>query len=226
MQAELLGVRPGERVLDLGCGPGTDLGLFADAVGDGLAVGIDRSYAMAEKAVAAGAVQCCDGAAVGLRSAQFDATWVRAVLIHARSPAAVLAEVLRLLRPGGRVVVVEPDHGTHIAGPCDDDVFERVRQHRVRRFRNPRVGRSLKHLLVTAGYEQVTAQPAVLHFDDFAVARAAGGPFDRAVEDAIADGVVTTPEGQEYLRQLQSASDRGAFFFAAASVVASGRRPH
>jgi SAM-dependent methyltransferase len=147
------------------------------------------------------------------------------VLIHVQSPAAVVEEVMRLLRPGGRVVVVEPDHGTHIAGPCDDDVFERVRQHRVSRFRNAKIGRSLKHLLVTAGFEQVSAEPAVLRFDDFAVARAAGGPFDRAVEDAVADGVITAPEGQKYLSQLQSASDRGAFFFAAASVVASGRRP-
>jgi len=85
-------------------------------------------------------------------------------------------------------------------------------------------GRSLEHLLVKAGYEQVKARSAVLQFDDFAVARAAGGPFDRAVDDA-ADGVITTPEGQEYLRQLRSASERGAFFFAAASVLASGRRP-
>ena len=155
-QAGLLGARPGEHVLDFGCGPGADLALFAAAVGDGLAVGIDRSYAMAEKAAAAGAVQCCDAEAVGLRSAQFDAAWVRAVPIHVRSPARVLSEVMRLLRPGGRVLVLEPDHGTHIVGPCDDDVFE----------------------------------------------------------------------GQEYLSQLQSASDRGAFLFAAASVVASGRRPH
>lgn len=224
-QAALLGAQPGERVLDLGCGPGTDLAWFAGAVGDGLAVGIDRSYAMSVKAAAVAPVQCCDGAAVGLRAARFDAAWVRAVLIHARSPAAVLGEVLRLLKPGGRVVVVEPDHGTHIVGPCDDDVFERVRQHRVGRFRNAKVGRSLKHLLVSAGYEQVSAQSAVLQFDDVAVARAAGGPFDRAVEDAVADGVITISEAQDYLSQLQSASDRGAFFFAAASVVATGRRP-
>jgi ubiquinone/menaquinone biosynthesis C-methylase UbiE len=74
-QAELLDARPGERVLDLGCGPGTDLAFFAGAVGDGLAVGIDRSHAMAVKAAVASPVQGCDGAAVGLRSARFDAAW-------------------------------------------------------------------------------------------------------------------------------------------------------
>jgi len=56
-------------------------------------------------------------------------------------------------------------------------------------------------LLVTAGYEQVSAEPAVLQFDDFAVAPAAGGPFDRAVEDAVAHGVITAPEGRKYLSQ-------------------------
>jgi ubiquinone/menaquinone biosynthesis C-methylase UbiE len=224
-QAQLLEAQPGERVLDLGCGPGADLGLLAAAVGDGFAVGIDRSWAMAAAASSGGHVLCSDAGAIGVRSQQLDAVWVRAVLLHVTSPLAVLQEVRRVLRPGGRAVLVEPDHGTHIAGPSDPEVFERIREHRRTRFQNPLVGRALKDLLVSAGFEQVTASPVTVHFDDFVEARAAGGPFDRAVDDAVANGAISAEQGAWYLEKLEAANRRGGFFFAACSVVATGRRP-
>src|SRR3712207_8991033 len=47
-------------------------------------------------------------------------------------------------------------------------------------------------------------------------------PFDRAVEDAVGDAVITRAEGQRYLDDLAAGSARGSFFFAGGSVVARG----
>ncbi len=54
--------------------------------------------------------------------------------------------------------------------------------------------------------------------------RAVGGPFDRAVADAVADDAITAEEGAAYFASLEQADAQGAFFFAGLSVLVRATR--
>lgn len=123
----VLGVRPGHAVLDIGCGPGTDLGRLADVVGiDGSVVGVDRDPSMLAEAARRLAhrpnVLLHDGDAhdLPLGSASVDRARTDRVLQHVQDPGRVLAEARRVLRPGGVLGMAEPDWDT--LAVADEDV--------------------------------------------------------------------------------------------------------
>jgi SAM-dependent methyltransferase len=99
---ELLAPRPGERVLDLGCGDGA---LTAELVARGCrVVGVDASAAQVEAARRRGVdARVMDGEALAF-AAEFDAVFSNAALHWMPDAARVVAGVRRALRPGGRFV--------------------------------------------------------------------------------------------------------------------------
>jgi len=103
---------PGARhVLDLGCGPGNSTAHLRDAVGPG-AVGGDFAMPMLRRARRRGlALACMDAGALPVRSGSLDAVAFHSVLYLLPDRAAALREVHRVLRPGGRVVLLEPQEG-------------------------------------------------------------------------------------------------------------------
>jgi SAM-dependent methyltransferase len=108
---EMLSIASGDRVLDVGCGPGNFTRDFADAAGDGLVVGIDASDAMLEVAVRNNAVDNVayvrgDAGALPFRDASFDAVCCFAALYFIEEPMRALEEVVRVLAPGGRVALL------------------------------------------------------------------------------------------------------------------------
>jgi ubiquinone/menaquinone biosynthesis C-methylase UbiE len=111
----LMGLSPGDVVLDVACGPGNFSRDFARAVGDaGLVVGIDASRTMLER----GAVDLEDsglanlalvrGNAVDLpfRDSSFDGLCCFAALHLFDDPLAALGEMARVLAPGGRIALM------------------------------------------------------------------------------------------------------------------------
>ena len=110
----LMGLGPGDGVLDVACGPGNFSRDFARAVGeDGLVVGVDASRPMLERAVresaAAGLDNLCfvfaDAAALPFRDASFDAACCFAALNLFPEPFGPLDEMRRVLGPGGRIAL-------------------------------------------------------------------------------------------------------------------------
>lgn len=212
----------GDRVLDVGCGPGVDL---ADIARRGAsAVGLDLSATMAAMATdrargEGGMAVVGDGLALPLRTASFDACLCRAVLLHSPNPAEMVSEVARTLRAGGLAVFSEPDHGSHIVATTEIDVFERLLAHRRTTFRNPLVGRHLPDLVTAAGMVVQRSWAFPIVHRSLHSARRAGGPFGVAVQAAVDDEAITAGEAERYLDSLEELDRRGAFFFVAMSIA-------
>ena len=116
-----IGVGPGWRCLDLGCGPGGILHLLSARVGaGGHVVGLDADPVLLEAARTLMAtlrlsnVELVEGDAYrsGLPPAGFDLVHVRYLAGTAGQPSALLREAIRLARPGGVVAFEEPDTDT------------------------------------------------------------------------------------------------------------------
>jgi SAM-dependent methyltransferase len=122
----LLGLTPGDGVLDVACGPGNFTRTFGEAVGaDGLAAGLDASRTMLAQAArepAAPSVVYVRGDAGDLpfRDGSFDAVCCFAALYLIEDPMRAIAEIVRVTAPGGRVALLSSvNRGPAPAGLAD-----------------------------------------------------------------------------------------------------------
>ncbi|MEU1406966.1 methyltransferase domain-containing protein [Streptomyces sp. NPDC005728] len=109
-----LGLRPGDRVLDAGCGTGRALTPLRTAVGpSGVVAGVDLTPAMLQAAVRAGRnrdgrLVLADVAALPLRPGSLDAVFAAGLVAHLPRPAENLRELVRVVRPGGTLALFHP----------------------------------------------------------------------------------------------------------------------
>ncbi len=161
-------LRTGMRVLDVGCGPGSITVGIAQVIGPGEVVGIDRQSSQidkgralaAERGVANVSFELADLYSLPFPHASFDAVFANGVLMHLREPVRALAEVHRVLRPGGVAGVRDPDAGAMLRAPTTPLLEEwralalRVHEHN---GGNPHVGRHHRKFLLEAGFLRAEA---------------------------------------------------------------------
>lgn len=180
-----IGVASGWRVADLGCGPSGILDLLSERVGrEGRVLAVERdprmiehlTLTLKERGLTDVEIVEADATATGLEPGGLDLAHTRLVLVNVFEPHRVLAEMLRLVRPGGVVAAQEVDisgFGCFPENPSYDRLLAAVCT-AWQDGRDPFIGRRVPGLLLAAGATDV-------HADCFTVLQRHGDPNHRIV---------------------------------------------
>jgi ubiquinone/menaquinone biosynthesis C-methylase UbiE len=231
------GLLPRGVVADLGCGLGADTVMLARHVapGGGRVVALDRSRAMLDHARARPDVQGLpvefregDVQKLPFADASLDAVWMERVLVHAEDPAAVLAELARVLRPGGQAVLGETSQYGTIFDAADRTLSDRLEEISKASMRNPWVGAALPRLLRQAGFGRVEFAPELMQMpQDFEFA-AAVFRLRELLSRLADDGEVTEARAEAWWDGMRAAAEEGVLvclipFFTAFATCSPGR---
>jgi ubiquinone/menaquinone biosynthesis C-methylase UbiE len=171
---EAIAARSGERVADVGCGAAFYVAELSDEVGrDGSIVGVDSSesmLALAERRCASlrnVSFHTGDATALPVQDADFDCAFSVQVLEYVPDTAAALAELRRVLRPGGRVVIWDVDWATVSWRSDDDSRMERVLGTFDQHLAHRSLPRTLASQMRAAGFRDVISQGHVFASTEF-----------------------------------------------------------
>lgn len=227
---QLLAPRLGDRLLDAGCGTGDVARTLAGLVGpSGMVVGIEPSETMLTEACRRTRdrslpVEFRRGDVTDLEfdDASFDGARCERVLQHLAAPEAAVAELSRITRPGGRVVVIDTDWGMHAIDGADPRLTSRVVECWAHSPPNGWSGRRLPALLSAAGLRDPVVVAETLTSTD--AQRPARPPFPTMAAVATGAGALTHAEAEDWLAQLVDAGRRGRFFWAFTMFAVAGTR--
>jgi ubiquinone/menaquinone biosynthesis C-methylase UbiE len=210
----------GERILDVGCGPGFYVAELLDRVGPGGAVaGIDSSAPM----LALARRRCAgrdnvdfhqaDALSLPVADASFDAALCVQVLEYLPDPLPALREMRRALRTGGRVVVWDIDWSTVSWYSASPDRMRRVLRVWDTHKAHPSLPRTLTGLLRNAGFTGVRAAGHSFVSTGLDPQTFAGAVVP-LIEEFVADrDGVTAAELTGWTAEQRELDARGDFFF-------------
>lgn len=231
---DLLGVAPGERVLDVGCGSGAVTREISRRLGNrGVAVGLDPSPALldvarelAKEAGFGERVEFREGDARQLPfpDSSFDAVVCVTVLCHIPRGETAIPELVRVLRPGGRLGVFDLD--------TDMTTFTHPDRALTRRIIaaasdatavNGWLSRQLPLLFQRAGLVDVRARG----FFPLETARQSfyGDMADRSAEVAVKIGAITESEGRAWREAFHEQGRQGPIIAGRLHIFVWGRKP-
>jgi SAM-dependent methyltransferase len=158
------GIAPGQRVLDFGCGPGFLAIALAEKVdASGRVCGADINARFVADATRRAAAQSLkqlsfhhlDGSRLPFDSGTFDRAIAKNVLEYVPDLTTTLAELHRVLAPGGRLHAIDSDWGFVIVEPWGKATVDTFFEAAAPAFREPHIGRVLPGALARAGFRDV-----------------------------------------------------------------------
>lgn len=224
-------LKPGMRVLDIGCGPGTITYGLAQKVVPGQVIGIELDLAQTEpvleRAQAAGLnliFEQANAYDLPYDNDSFDAVFLSAVVGNLQRPEQMFGEVFRVLKPSGVVGVKEFNHSSNIVWPETqfltevNKLYERLR---LANGHDPDSGRRVPGLLVSAAFAIIDARAT---FDTIPRPEGTGSPIMEAmVREEWGPQFVergwATPEEVEKMIQASQIYKPGLDFFQATAWV-------
>jgi SAM-dependent methyltransferase len=216
------GIRPGWRVLEVGCGTGVVCRDLARIVGPrGAVVGVDPSRVLvaAARRLARehrlhGRVrfQMGDGTRLTFRDGTFDGALAVTVLLHVPKPEAVVREMIRVTRPGGIVAVQDQDYGTLALEHPDRALTRRILEGVAREmYPDPWSGRTLPGMLRRLGLGKIRLTTDV--YQDSQLEAWTWSMLERRAENAVKLGIVGERQAGVWLQAIRAQAEAGAFVF-------------
>jgi SAM-dependent methyltransferase len=232
----------GSRVLEAGCGVGAQTRLLARRSPGARFVSVDASP---ESLAQARAAIACEGLAnvefheadlfaLPFAEGSFDHVFVCFVLEHVRHPEEALRALVRALRPGGSLTVIEGDHGSAFFHPRSaraQRTIECLNQAQAAAGGDALIGRRLYPLLCGSGLADVQVSPRFVYADssrprwvDGFTRKTFIAMVEGAAEPALRLGLVDKVDWDEGIADLKrSAEADGTFCYT--FFKATGRRP-
>jgi ubiquinone/menaquinone biosynthesis C-methylase UbiE len=232
---EQMRAQAGQKVLDVGCGPGTDTIPLARWVGtSGQVIGIDYDADMiaeAEKRALEAEVGAwvihkhADAIALPFGSDYFDACRCERTFQHLHDPVKTLSEMARVTKSGGWIVVLDADWGSLSIDTSEIETERRyVRFFTEHMANNGYSGRQLYRLFKQQGLVDVSVQMCGVPFTDYAFARQIM-IMDRFEQEVIASGAVAVQDLDRLHTCWEKANADGDFFASMSMMLVSGRKP-
>jgi ubiquinone/menaquinone biosynthesis C-methylase UbiE len=227
-----LDAQPGERLLDVGCGPGFYVAELLERVGPaGHVTGVDSSRAMLGVAEhrcrdhANVAFHAGDATALPVDDAGFDRAISVQVLEYVADTAAALAELFRALRPGGRLLVWDVDWTTVSWHAVDAARMERVLRAWDTHLAHPALPRTLAARLAAAGFETVHAEGHTFATTEY-TEEAYGVAAIPVIQRYVAGREEVGPElADAWAAEQRELGERGEYFFTCVQFCFTGTRP-
>lgn len=219
-----LAARSGERALDVGCGTGSQTQALAGI--SGTAVGVEPHAELRAEAVrraleagSSALFVAGDAGALPVGDGSVDVVWCERVFQHLASPSSAAAEFARVLRPGGRVALLDTDWSTTIIHPGDPRVVAALGEVPMPQ---PFAGRMLTGWLTAAGLEidDVGSQALIRPHDevDWDLVRLLAA-------SAVRRGAITVAERDQLYADLTAAAERGAVHLSVTMFGVIAHRP-
>ncbi len=193
------------RILEVGSGTGAITTELRSST-HGTVIGLDRDRRVNEFARRSDPTAACVtglGERLPLPDCSFDLVYCHFLLLWVEDPLLILAEMLRVTRPGGGVLcLAEPDYGGRVEYPESLTALGALQEQSLRaRGADPRLGRRLRKLLHQAGLAQV--QAGVLG-GEWADARVGSTPTQRDLEWQTLSNDLKGFSSPDDLRRLES----------------------
>jgi ubiquinone/menaquinone biosynthesis C-methylase UbiE len=228
---DALDVRAGERVLDIGSGPGLLARELAKTVGpEGRLCGVDISDAMIDMARhrCSGQPQCefenAEACTLPFEDEAFDAVVSTQVYEYVADIPAAMRELHRVVRRGGRVCIIDTDYDSLVIHTEHPERMRRVLEAWDAHFVHADLPRKLAPALTAAGFE-VGRRSAIPIFNPEYHPNAFSyhllplmGAFARAQEG------VTPEEAEAWLAEFEELSRKGEFFYSLNRYLFTARR--
>ena len=228
----LADIQLGHVVLDAGCGTGRDVMQMAQLVGpSGHVFGMDSSQKMITAAQAKVAaldlpVTFQQGSIYELPFEDnfFDRCRADKTFQHLSDPRTAVTELIRVTKPGGKIIIADPDHDSLMIDTPYADINHRFTRFRSEAMAQGSVAQQLYNLFKEFGLVDVNIEPLTRAYTNYEEKKVSS-PYLEEIWLAHKRGVVTQEEAAKWAAYLQAAIDHNRFLCLQTYVITTGFKP-
>ena len=215
-----LALKAGEKVFDIGCGVGFLTNEMALLVGkSGKVIGFDKNPEMISHAK-----QRCedlqqaefyegDAAQLPAEDHTFDAVSCTQVLLYVEDVQKVLTEMRRILKPGGRLVIVETDWRGVVLNSTDDALTSKIFSAWDSAVPSPNLPVHLGPLLKKHGFSNIQVEAVPILNTEYSPSNFSHGMMEWITKNAVKQGVFNETQRKGFLTDLEERERSGSYFF-------------